>query len=214
MTRCMLHPFYEWVERCPDQLLYAFLDVDGRTTESYTYAQFHQRTTDVAAHIRRACRLEPGARVLLAYPPGVEMICAFFACVRLGLIPVPVYPPTGNGFQAALVKMDFIARDCGASAVLTDRAYYWSMRVNEARQRVATMSLRRAAVSRLDWIVTTDADREAGDAVGDVHSPILFLQYTSGSTSDPRGVMVTHDNLRSEERRVGKECRSRWSPYH
>src|SRR5439155_6323939 len=24
----------------------------------------------------------------------------------------------------------------------------------------------------------------------------------------------THDTLRSEERRVGKECRSRWSPYH
>ena len=23
-----------------------------------------------------------------------------------------------------------------------------------------------------------------------------------------------HDELRSEERRVGKECRSRWSPYH
>ena len=23
-----------------------------------------------------------------------------------------------------------------------------------------------------------------------------------------------HDSLRSEERRVGKECRSRWSPYH
>ena len=24
----------------------------------------------------------------------------------------------------------------------------------------------------------------------------------------------TLDKLRSEERRVGKECRSRWSPYH
>ena len=23
-----------------------------------------------------------------------------------------------------------------------------------------------------------------------------------------------HDHERSEERRVGKECRSRWSPYH
>ena len=23
-----------------------------------------------------------------------------------------------------------------------------------------------------------------------------------------------YDNIRSEERRVGKECRSRWSPYH
>ena len=25
---------------------------------------------------------------------------------------------------------------------------------------------------------------------------------------------VTAEQLRSEERRVGKECRSRWSPYH
>src|SRR2546422_9104836 len=24
----------------------------------------------------------------------------------------------------------------------------------------------------------------------------------------------SHDSARSEERRVGKECRSRWSPYH
>ena len=25
---------------------------------------------------------------------------------------------------------------------------------------------------------------------------------------------ITYDGHRSEERRVGKECRSRWSPYH
>ena len=25
---------------------------------------------------------------------------------------------------------------------------------------------------------------------------------------------LTEDEIRSEERRVGKECRSRWSPYH
>ena len=25
---------------------------------------------------------------------------------------------------------------------------------------------------------------------------------------------ITPDDIRSEERRVGKECRSRWSPYH
>ena len=27
-------------------------------------------------------------------------------------------------------------------------------------------------------------------------------------------IMATEENKRSEERRVGKECRSRWSPYH
>src|SRR3712207_8677119 len=29
-----------------------------------------------------------------------------------------------------------------------------------------------------------------------------------------RIVEMAHEDLRSEERRVGKECRSRWSPYH
>ena len=27
-------------------------------------------------------------------------------------------------------------------------------------------------------------------------------------------VITKYDQTRSEERRVGKECRSRWSPYH
>ena len=48
-------------------------------------------------------------------------------------------------------------------------------------------------------------------------SAITFAKaYKSGKT-----VVATHDNasedafrVRSEERRVGKECRSRWSPYH
>src|SRR5256885_11144168 len=29
-----------------------------------------------------------------------------------------------------------------------------------------------------------------------------------------RAVLDARDEARSEERRVGKECRSRWSPYH
>ena len=35
-------------------------------------------------------------------------------------------------------------------------------------------------------------------------------------TSDRKGVVQTSYQIlvRSEERRVGKECRSRWSPYH
>ena len=191
----ILDSLYRWTERNPDGLLYAFLDVEGRVTESYTYAQFVQRTADIASHIRRTHPMNQGDRVLLAYPPGVEMICAFFACVRLGLIPVPVYPPTSHGFQAALDKTDFIARDCQAAAVLTSRSYYVSMRVNETRHSVAKLSFRRTTVSKLKWIVSTDADNGARADSSDAHSDVLFLQYTSGSTSEPKGVMVTHDNI-------------------
>ena len=31
---------------------------------------------------------------------------------------------------------------------------------------------------------------------------------------DIEGLYVIEPTVRSEERRVGKECRSRWSPYH
>ena len=193
--RSILEAFYEWTERSPDQRLYAFLEIDGRIAESYTYAQFLQRTTDIAAHIRRTHPMAPAERVILAYPPGVEMICAFFACVRLGLIPVPVYPPTSHGFEAALAKADFIARDCQAAAVLTTRAYYWSMKLNETRHSVTRLSFRRSNLSKLTWIITTDADQNARGDFSDAHSDVLFLQYTSGSTSDPKGVMVSHENI-------------------
>ena len=43
-----------------------------------------------------------------------------------------------------------------------------------------------------------------------------FIRPDKGSISI-NGEVIDHLNpnqLRSEERRVGKECRSRWSPYH
>jgi thioester reductase-like protein len=184
-------------DRHPDKLLYAFLNVDGRTTQSYAYEGFLRRTADIAAHIHRAHPLGRGERVLLVYPPGLEMICALFACARLGLIPVPVYPPSSHGFAAALYKMNFIAEDCRAAAVLTDRACYWSLKLHRARTSLASLSLKRDYTSRLRWIVTSDAESIESGGFPEAHSEILFLQYTSGSTNDPKGVMVTHGNVLS-----------------
>ena len=45
----------------------------------------------------------------------------------------------------------------------------------------------------------------------------LLGEYAHGGTIrhvDGEGRDVAHMRTRSEERRVGKECRSRWSPYH
>ena len=196
MTQSIFAPVLAFAARQPDKLLYVFMDGQGRTTESYTYAQLVQRTTDIAVYVQRSARLSPGDRVLLVYPPGIEIIAAFFACVRLGLVPVPVYPPSSHGFGAALEKMNFIARDCQAAAVLTQREYYWSMMLNRTRQRIATLSWQRDDVSRLKWLVSSDADVGSHVLVDAKPSEVLFLQYTSGSTSEPKGVMVSHANMR------------------
>ena len=46
-----------------------------------------------------------------------------------------------------------------------------------------------------------------------------YLVEEAYSSSTVRKVLrerdgIAKDDVRSEERRVGKECRSRWSPYH
>jgi len=179
----------------PDKLLYAFLDIDGNIQESYTYHQFSLRTRSIAGYIYKNHKLKAGDRIILAYPPGLEMICAFFACVRLGLIPVPVYPPSNQGFNASVQKMNFIAQDCGAVAVLTNRSYYWSIKLNLTRKNITSFSFKSDLVSKLKWIVSNDAKSNEETELPDSHSDILFLQYTSGSTNDPKGVIVTHSNI-------------------
>src|SRR5271166_5659918 len=135
----------------PHKLLYSYIDVNGNQIEGYTYESFLRRTKVIAVHLRKQHRFAAQDRLLLAYPPGLEMICAFFGCVRAGLIPVPVYPPGSNGFQAALYKMIHIAKDCQAAGVLTSQDYYGSLRTNLARSGVAASGVDAGYISGLQW---------------------------------------------------------------
>ncbi|MFN5878557.1 MAG: AMP-binding protein, partial [Flavobacteriales bacterium] len=178
----------------PDRLLFAFLDIKGDVKESYNYADFDKRVRCIAAHLQNNHSFEQGERILLAYPPGLEMICAFFACVCLGLIPVPVYPPSANGFEASLRKMKFIADDCSAVALFTTRAYKLTAQLNLSRLRDESPETS-AVLNTLDWISTDDISSSGNTTFKEGFSPILFLQYTSGSTNEPKGVILTHENL-------------------
>jgi len=179
----------------PHQLLYSFLDLNGNPLESYTYASFLHRTKAIAGRLREEHGFAPGERLLLAYPPGLEMICAFFGCVRAGLIPVPVYPPGSRGFQSALYKMVHISKDCQAAGVLTSSDYRASLKTNLTRSGVTASGVDVDYISNLPWIVTEDFRDLASDEAVYEPSKVLFLQYTSGSTMEPKGVIVSHENI-------------------
>jgi thioester reductase-like protein len=178
ITRCL----EQRAARGPDELLFRFLRGDGGEAERYSCREFLDRSRTLAAGLRQALGAARGERVLLAYPPGLEMVLAFFACARLGLIAAPVMQPGPGNFASAMHKLDAIAADCGACAVLTTAAL---------RDFVAA---RAWPVPQPRWIATDDLTGDADEAPDDPHS-ILFLQYTSGSTGDPRGAMVTHANV-------------------
>ena len=56
--------------------------------------------------------------------------------------------------------------------------------------------------------VGIDGKMFSAEEVERMQAELQKCQIKVKSISDPL------DKLRSEERRVGKECRSRWSPYH
>src|ERR1700730_12002139 len=184
MTASILDNLDRLADGHPNKLLYSYLDVNGDPIETHTYATFLRRAQAIAGHLRKEGRFAAGDRVLLPYPPGLEMICAFFGCVRAGLIPVPVYPPSSRGFQSALYKTVHIAKDCQAAGVLTSRDYQASLKTNLARSGVSAGSIDVDYISGLPWIATEEfvdviANRPAAE-----HSKVLFLQYTSGWRRD------------------------------
>lgn len=178
----------------PDAALYTFLDAGGAVTQSYTYREFDARTTAVAAGLLDTGCLAPGEHVLLVYPPGLDFIVAFFACVKLGAVPVPVAPPDAAGFIGGVEKLAYIAGDAGARVALTTAAFQQQMRRLAERSPEGDAWLRRQPLSGVSWVATDGIDGGAA-RLGGSRGPLLFLQYTSGSTQQPRGVMVSHDNV-------------------
>ena len=182
-------------EAHPNKLLYAYLDLNGNTLESYTYNSFIERTKAIASRLLKDGRFAVEDRLLLAYPAGLEMICAFFGCVRAGLIPVPVYPPGSRGFQSALFKITHIARDCQAAGILTNGDYHASLKTNLTRSGIGASGVDVDYISGLPWVVTEEFTEPLGGVDFPAPGKTLFLQYTSGSTMEPKGVIVTHENI-------------------
>jgi thioester reductase-like protein len=185
-----------WTVVQPDKCFSSFLGINGQETESYTYLSFHQRSRYVAEFLSRQFGLKRGEPVLLAYPPGLEIIVAFIACVRIGVIPVPVYPPTPVNSKRSLSHLARVAADCGATWALTTRGLFQACAGQPSGEcRDATPFASNTEVPSLKWITTDDVWGQASEGFHDSPGPILFLQYTSGSTGDPKGVIVSHENV-------------------
>ncbi len=163
---------------------YTFL-LDSETKQAQmTYADLDMQARRIATLLK--ARLEPGDRVLLLYPPGLSYVAAIFGCFYAGVVAVPAYPPRLN---QSLARLQTIFQDARASAALTTATILSSL-----RRKFASNPL----MQDLQWIETDTVAQEVASSYRGSHidpCALALLQYTSGSTSTPKGVMLTHENL-------------------
>ena len=190
--------------RIPDSTAIAFVNERGRVIESMSRADVVTEMAEVAEFLRHRCGLAPGDRALLVYPPGLDFVRGLLGALLPGYCQSRSIRRTRSTRKSPSQHFQRVAADCGAKAVLTNRRYAGARRLGTAKSLVTASSV--DWPKDLPWHVTSrgiSGRRTRGlgspaKAVSDwAPSPDTpaFLQYTSGSTSDPKGVVVTHGNL-------------------
>ncbi len=152
-----------------------------------TYAELDRQARTIAAQLQRLGAA--GERVLLLYPPGLTYIAAFFGCLYAGAVAVPAYPPNPARLERTLPRLQAIVGDARPLVALSTAAIC---------MMVEALSAQVAGFGAMRWLATdTLAETLAEDWQEPSVGPetLAFLQYTSGSTAEPKGVMLTHGNL-------------------
>jgi acyl-CoA synthetase (AMP-forming)/AMP-acid ligase II len=167
----------------PDSTAFIFLRDGAKDEVPINYAQLDRKAAQIAAHLVES--VPAGSRVLINHPPGLDYVSSFLGCLYASMVAVPVYPPR---FNQKLDRLNSIVSSAHPAAALTGKPTMDGM-----RSGISDSPL----LAPLQWIETDTLPNE--DPGMPLPAPkadsLAFLQYTSGSTSDPKGVMLSHSNL-------------------
>jgi 8-amino-7-oxononanoate synthase len=166
-----------------DDLVFRFVSGDGTEEGAFTFRALRARAQAIAAGLR--AHADPGDRVVLLVPPGLDYVASFFGCLYAGTVAVPAYPPNPRRADPRVHRIiaDSRARVALVHSSLASRLESW-LALGDAPPQVR-------------WLDVGElrGDAAAFTAPATSGTDLAMLQYTSGSTGEPRGVMLTHENL-------------------
>ncbi|MCG8422338.1 MAG: fatty acyl-AMP ligase [Proteobacteria bacterium] len=176
---------------------------DDRIT--FTYSETYEMAARAATCLRRR-GVGPGDRVLLMLSTGPSFLAAYYGCQLLGSLPVPIFPPTSlNRIEDHLNRIARIARICAARAVVVNSQLVPVLSLVRGRDHEARKALENVV---RDIELMTEESGPVAPAPARADDPAM-LQFTSGSTGDPKGVVLTHRNVIENIRAIGQAAEFR-----
>jgi FkbH-like protein len=180
----------------PEKVAFIFLS-DGETEKDrISYGELHHRACTVGGYLQDSAAA--GERALLLLPSGLDFLVSFFGALYAGMIAVPAYPPSASRVDGKTRRFQSIVKDAQPSRVLTTSQLANRL---QSRQDQLLENIECVQTSAVDdsW-----AERWRRPAI--TAESTAFLQYTSGSTALPKGVMVSHGNILQNERMIQTQC--------
>ncbi|KAJ8387168.1 hypothetical protein AAFF_G00159800 [Aldrovandia affinis] len=185
----------------PDHVLYTLLSSRGTIASSLTCLQLHKRAEKIAAMLAERGHLQDGDHIALVYPPGVDLIAAFYGCMYAGCVPITVRPPHPQNIATTLPTVKMIVEVSRSACVMTTQVICKLLRSKEAL----------AAVDVRTWPPVLDTDDLPKKKPSQLYKPsnpdtLAYLDFSVSTTGMLAGVKMSHTTTSAFCRSIKLQC--------
>ncbi|XP_038111613.1 disco-interacting protein 2 isoform X10 [Culex quinquefasciatus] len=175
----------------PDHVLYTLLNSKGAVAKTLTCSELHKRAEKIAALLQERGKVNPGDHVALIFPPGLDLICAFYGCLYLGAIPVTIRPPHPQNLITTLPTVRMIVDVSKSNIVLSIQSIIKLLKSREAATSIDPKS----------WPLILDIEdnpkRKLAAIANSTLDSTAYLDFSVSTCGRLSGVIITHRSLSS-----------------
>ncbi|XP_061110380.1 disco-interacting protein 2 homolog C-like, partial [Conger conger] len=192
----------QWrAQTTPDHLLFTLLNSRGTIASSLTCLQLHKRAEKISVMLAERGHLQDGDHVALVYPPGIDLIAAFYGCLYAGCVPITVRPPHPQNIATTLPTVKMIVEVSRSACVMTSQVICKLLRSKEAS----------AAVDVRTWPPVLDTDDLPKKRPPQLYKPshpdtLAYLDFSVSTTGMLAGVKMSHTATSAFCRSIKLQC--------